>query len=373
MSAEDTDGTEHGGLFGRGSDGMPPWVPRLIIQVVVVVIGLSLTFVVLRALRGFLILLLISFFLSTAFEPGVAYLARRGWRRGSATGLIFVVAAVLTLGFVGLMIPLLVTQVGELLDDLPGYAEQLGDVAERLGLDLTGEALADRVSNVDTSLDGLFGGVAGSVLGFGGRVITTVFQLLTIGLFTFYITADAPKLRRAVLSVLPAHRQREVLRMLDIAIDKTGGYFYSRVLLAAVAALVGWIALSLIGVPFALPLALWVGVFSQFVPVVGTYIGGFFPVVIALLESPVTAVWVVVYVVAYQQVENYLLAPRITARTMALHPAVAFGAAIIGATLLGVAGALIALPAAATLQAFISTYLERHAVIESPLTGEGAT
>lgn len=349
---------------------MPAWLPRLLLQIAVIAIGLMIAFTIIRALRGFLILLLISFFLSTAFEPGVAFLSRKGWRRGAATGLLFGVAAILTLGFVGLMIPLLVTQTTEFVADLPSYGERLADFGNRLGLRISTEDFVENLAQTDPTFNGLIGGVAGPVLDVGGRLVNTIFQVLTIGLFTFYLTADSPRLRRSVLSVLPEHRQREVLRMLDIAIDKTGGYFYSRVLLAAIASIVGWVALTLIDVPFALPLALWVGVFSQFVPVVGTYIGGLFPVLIALAESPTQALFVVVYVVVYQQIENYLLAPRITARTMALHPAVAFGSAIVGATLLGVAGALIALPAAATIQAFVGTYLDRHVVVDSHLVRE---
>ncbi|MFQ5948804.1 MAG: AI-2E family transporter [Acidimicrobiia bacterium] len=91
---------------------------------------------------------------------------------------------------------------------------------------------------------------------------------------------------------------------------------------------------------------------------------------IALLESPAQAAGVLIYVVAYQQVENYFLSPKITARTMSLHPALSFGAALAGGTLLGVPGALMALPVTATLQAFISTYSQRHEVVESELTAE---
>ena len=139
-------------------------------------------------------------------------------------------------------------------------------------------------------------------------------------------------------------------------------------LLAGVAAFVTWLALTAIGVPFATPLAIWVGVLSQFVPVFGTYLGGILPVLIALLEDPAKAVWVLGFIVAYQQIENYVIGPRITARTMSLHPAVAFGAVIAGASILGPIGALLALPAAATGQAFVSTYLRRHEVVESRLT-----
>jgi predicted PurR-regulated permease PerM len=191
--------------------------------------------------------------------------------------------------------------------------------------------------------------------------------LLTIGLFTFYFTAEGPRLRRVLLSTLSPHQQREALRVIEIAIEKTGGYFYSRALLATLSAVITWIVLRLIGIPFAVPLALWVGVISQFVPVFGTYLGGILPILIALLESPWQAAWVLAFIILYQQVENYLISPQITARTMALHPALAFAAAIIGGTLLGAAGALMALPVAATIQAFVSTYVERHQLVESSL------
>jgi predicted PurR-regulated permease PerM len=107
---------------------------------------------------------------------------------------------------------------------------------------------------------------------------------------------------------------------------------------------------------------------SQFIPTIGTYIAGALPVLIALIDEPVDALWVLLVIVVYQQVENYLLAPPIQAETMDIHPAVAFGGVIAGASILGPIGALLALPAAATLQAFVSTYVQRHEVVESHLT-----
>jgi predicted PurR-regulated permease PerM len=347
---------------------MPPWVPRLLRQIVVLAVVIFVTWNLIRALRGFFTLLLISMFLAVALEPAVAYLGNRGWRRGLATGVIFVIAGLASLAFVGLMIPVIVNQVVQLVDRLPTYVQNLSDFLARFGVDLSVERIREAVTSIDSSLQSIAGDVAGSVFGVGSRLVSTLLQLLTVGLFTFYLTADGPRLRRTLLSVVSPGRQREILRVIEIAIDKTGGYFYSRTLLAGVATLVTWIALRVIGVPFALPLSLWVGVMSQFIPVIGTYIGGALPILIALLgTAPARAVWVIGYILVYQQVENYLIAPRITARTMALHPAVAFGAAIVGGTLMGAAGAVMALPVAATVQAFVSTYLERHQLVESEL------
>ena len=142
-------------------------------------------------------------------------------------------------------------------------------------------------------------------------------------------------------------------------------------LLALASFLFHWVVFAIIGVPFPLPLALWVGVMSQFIPVIGTYLAGALPVLIALLNEPIHAVWVVIAVAAYQQVENYILAPPITAQTMDVHPAVAFGSVLAGAALLGAVGALLALPAAAVFQAFISTYLHERGMVHevAPETG----
>jgi predicted PurR-regulated permease PerM len=196
-------------------------------------------------------------------------------------------------------------------------------------------------------------------------------QILTVALFTFYLVADGPRLRRNVCSVLSPHRQQTVLRVWDLAIEKTGGYIYSRTILAVASFIFHWIVFAIIGVPFPLPLALWVGVMSQFIPVIGTYLAGALPLLIALLDQPINAVWVLIAVGAYQQVENYVFAPPITAQTMDVHPAVAFGSVLAGAGVLGAVGALLALPAAAVFQAFASTYLHERGLVHevAPETG----
>jgi predicted PurR-regulated permease PerM len=349
---------------------MPPWIYRLVAIVFGSFVALWAIYNVAQRLRGLLIMLLISLFLSIALEPGVKYLAGRGWRRGLATGFMFLVVILSAGLFVGLMVPLVVDQTVRFVDRVPGYVADIAEFADRFGLALSPDRASEALTTFDSNLQSFAADVAGSVFGVGQALLNTVFQLLTIGLFTFYMTAEGPRFRRTVCSVLPPGRQREVLRAWEIAIEKTGGYFYSRALLAGFSATVGWAVFTIIGVPFALALGLWMGLLSQFVPVVGTYLGGALPLLIALLESPSRAIAVLVYVIAYQQIENYLLAPKITERTMALHPAVSFGSAIAGATLMGVPGALMALPTAATVQAFVASYLERHEVVESHLTEE---
>lgn len=359
--------------FFDASHGMPPWVPRLLWQVAAVVVLLWAAFHIARALRGFLILVLISFFLSVALEPAVAYLSRRGWRRGVATAVIFIVAVQLVMLAVALMVPLIVEQTRRLVESVPDYIVQINDLLSPIDVELSTDRIVESLTSVDSSMQNLATDLGGTLLGVGSRLLSTILQLLTIGLFTFYFTADAPRIRRAVLRALPPARQRVLLQLQEIATDKTGGYIYSRLVLALLAAAATWIALRIIGVPFAAPLALWVGVLSQFVPIVGTYIGGVLPVLIALLESPGKAIWVLAFIVVYQQFENYVVGPRITEHTMSLHPALSFGSAIIGATLMGAPGALMALPVAATVQAWVSTYTHRQEVIAPALLAAAET
>ena len=346
---------------------MPRWVPRAIGLALLGVVGLATAAWLLDRLRDLLVVLLVSLFLSFAMEPAVNWLARRGWKRGLGTAVVFCVFAAAALGFLAAMASVLADQITKLIDAAPGYLADIERWADdQFGIQLSTDDLRAQFTEGGTAAS-LLGDVAGNLVSVGSTVVNVAIQMLTVALFTFYLVADGPRLRRLVCSALVPSRQAAVMRGWELAIDKTGGYIYSRTLLAIAAFLVHWAAFAIIGVPFPLPLAMWVGVLSQFVPVVGTYLAGVLPLLIALLDEPISALWVLIVVLAYQQIENYLLAPRVTAHTMNIHPAVAFGSVLVGAALLGSAGALLAVPAAATIQAFVSTYIKRHELIESEL------
>lgn len=348
---------------------MPRWVPRAILLAMFGVVGLATAAWLLAELRDLLVVFLVSLFLSFAMEPGVNWLARRGWRRGLGTAFVFGLTALATIGFAAAMASVLADQITTLIDAAPGYLVDIERwIDDQFGITLSTDDLRAQFTEGGTAAS-LLGDVAGNLVSVGSTVVNVAVHALTVVLFTFYLVADGPRLRRLLCSALAPQRQAVVLRGWELAIDKTGGYIYSRTLLAVAAFAVHWFAFWLIGVPFPLPLALWVGVLSQFVPVVGTYLAGLFPALIALLDNPVSAVWVIAVILAYQQIENYLLSPRITAHTMNIHPAVAFGSVLVGAALLGSVGALLAVPAAATVQAFVSTYVKRHELIASELFG----
>jgi predicted PurR-regulated permease PerM len=281
---------------------------------------------------------------------------------------VFLGAGLLGLAFLAAVLTPLLTQTGSFFAKLPGWLDQVAArLNEWFGIELSLDAALEDFDSLGSLIQGYADEVGRGVVGFGSTVASAVLGMLAMGMFTFYLLADGPRLRRTLLSAVRPEVQHEVLRLWEVAIQKTGGYVYSRLLLALASAVFTYVVLLVIGVPFALPLALWVGVVSQAIPAVGTYLAAIAPVLVALFTDPIIAVWVLVALIAYQQIENFVLQPRITAKTMALHPAVAFGAVLAGAVLLGAIGALIALPTAAIIQAFISTYVEQHEVIESAL------
>lgn len=320
-------------------------------------------------LFNLVLLLLVSLFLSLAVEPGVNYLARRGWRRGSATALILLVIFFASLAFVLAMGTLAARQVADLLTNSEDYVTRVVDfINDTFGTSIDPAETIAAIQDPDGPVQEFIRSQQDTALRLSLTVLNLLLQALSVALFTFYLVADGPRLRRAICSRLRPATQLRVLETWELAIDKTGGYLYSRALLAALSAFAHWVLFQSLGIQAPLALAIWVGLISQFVPVVGTYIAGALPVILTLVDSPPKALVIVIFVVLYQQVENYLLLPRITARTMDLHPAVAFGSALAGAAVLGAVGAVLAIPAAAMVQALASAYGRRHEVIDSDLT-----
>jgi len=355
------------GVAAAESSGMPAWIPRLLLWIVVTAFLAYAAFSLVRRLQQLLLWIVAALFLSFALEPAVNWLVGRGWRRGVAAAMVLLGLGLLGLVALALMVPLVIDQVQELVTKLPSWLDQASVYTQRwFDVELTSGKILRNIASAQADIQQ----IATNVASFGAFVLGLLFQVLTIGLFTFYFVADGPRFRRGVCSLLPPRIQVDLLAAWEVAIDKTGGYLYSRLLLAVINATISFIVLQALGIPFAVPLALWQGFVSQFIPVVGTYIAAAVPLLVALLEDPWKALIFLIFVVIYQQIENYLLAPRITARTMQLHPAVAFGAALAGASISGLIGAFMALPAAAVIQSTVSNYLKRHEVVDTELTRE---
>ena len=358
---------EHAGA-AHGSARVPRWVvPAVAIFWTGFIVTIAVRFMWSK-LSSLAILLLISIFLALAIEPGVNRLARRGWRRGTATALIL-------LGVLGALVLFLVaigtlvgSQVADLLSNSERYiTDTVRFLNDTFGTSLDAQQVIDDFNDPNGSVQEFIANQQDTAVRLSVAALGGLLQLLSVLLFSFYLIADGPKMRRAICSRLTPARQARVLATWELAANKTGGYLYSRALLALISAVFHWIVFQSLGTAAPVALALWVGIVSQFLPVVGTYLAGVLPVLLTFLDSPFKAVIVVSAIVVYQQIENYVFAPRITARTMELHPALAFGAALGGAALLGGVGAVLALPAVAMATALIASSGGRHQVVRSDL------
>lgn len=320
-------------------------------------------------LSGLFVLMAIAVFLALAIEPGVNRLARRGWRRGRATSLILFGVMAMFLVFVGAIGTLIGAQIADVLQDSETYiSDTVETLNDTFGTNLDAQEVIDDFNDPDGAVQQFIADQQDNAVRLSVTALGGLLQLLSVVLFTFYLVADGPKLRRAICSRLTPARQERVLRAWELAGTKTGGYLYSRALLAMLSALFHWVVFQSLGTAAPVALALWVGIVSQFLPVVGTYLAGVLPVLLTFLDSPLKALIVLAAIAVYQQIENYLLSPRITAHTMELHPALAFGAALGGAAVLGAVGAVLALPGAAMAQAVLSEVGDRHQVVQSELT-----
>lgn len=329
--------------------------------------------------RGLVSMVAISFFFSLALEPAVrSFVGRYGWRRGSATGVIFVIGALFVVFMVVVLIPA-IAELAKVIGDRG--AEWLNNIsvwtADNLGFEFASvESAAELATTTDAKLSDFAAGAFGTAVDIATAGIGLVFNLATIAMFTFYLTASAPQVQQAVLRLFSPRTQERIGWTWDQAIVQTGGYFYSRVILMVINGLGFFFTMVVVGMPVALaiPLSLFGGFVSVFIPAVGTYIGGAIPILLTLAIQGLTAALIVLgYVLVYQQLENYWLSPRISSETMTLNGGVAFGAALAGGAIAGPMGAFTALPIAALISSFISNYVASHEVVYQPAPEEPST
>lgn len=321
--------------------------------------------------RGLLGMLVIATFFALAIIPGVNALHNRyGMRRGAAVAVVYLIATVTVVLLVAVLIPAIVAFAEEVQQSISGWIDDLNawTQANLGGPIVTDEAAEQRADEFLSTLadwgSNVFG-IVTSGIGF-------IFDVFTIAAFTFYIAVGWPNIRRAVMTRMPPERQRVFAWITDQSIEQTGGYFYSRLLLMIVNGGLGFTVMVILGMPlvYAVPMALFMGFVSEFIPMIGTYIGAIIPILLMLAtQGLVAAALFGVWVIIYQQIENYWLSPRFSSKTMELNGAVAFGSALAGGAIAGPMGAFMALPVAALITAVAKNAGKTYAVVVEDLDG----
>lgn len=302
--------------------------------------------------RGILVLVLIALFVAISLEPAVHWLVNMGMRRSLAVAAIFLVVLVLFGLFIWSIGPPLVNQGTQLITDLPGYLSRLSEesrtvreVAERYNL-------TSQFSSLAASIPAK---ISGGAIGFAQRLFSALAATLTVLVLAIYFMAYMPRLRRGVTRLFPARRRLRVTEIVDVVIDKVGGYMIGNLIISLFAGVSTFVCLTLVGVPFALPLAVAVAI-ADLIPMIGATIGAVLGVVVSVFTAGIwpASIIVLLFFIAYQQLENYLIAPRVLRKNVDMSALAVLLVALSGGALLGLVGAVMAIPVAAAIKVILS-------------------
>lgn len=315
--------------------------------------GALVAITVLRALQSasqVFVLIIISLFLAMGLNPTVEALQARKLKRGSAVAIVVASALLLVSLFVLVVIPPVFTQANELIDGAPQLIDALRNNSTLSELN-SQYGVIDTLEKKFQSLisDGqIFTGAFGGVVGVGRTVLSGAFSALTVMVLTLYFLSSLPSVTKIFYRLAPASRRERVSKIGDAIISRVGAFVGSQVLIAALAAIfVFFLALGL-NLPYAAALGMVI-LFVALIPLVGHFIGASIVILVALTQSPTKALLALILYTLYVQIENYVITPRIMKRSLSIPGLVTIVAALLGTSLLGLVGGLLAVPIAAAV------------------------
>jgi predicted PurR-regulated permease PerM len=333
---------------------------RGIVRIVLTVVAVVLTLYLIWRLRTPISWILIAAFLAVALSPPVNVLARR-MRRGFAITLVYLGLLLVPILLIALIVPPLITEANNFADNVPRYADDVTEFVqdnERLRELNRDYNITERLEQEAEKLPSRLGGAAGTLSDIGFGIVNSLFALITILVLTAFMLGSGHIWRDAFLAMRPAAQRERLKRSLDHMASAVSGYVAGAFTIALIAGIATYIVLSILGVPFTGPLAVIAGFFSL-IPLVGATIAAVLIGVVTLFENFPTAtiIWAI-WAIVYQQFENHVIQPQIQKRTVHVQPFVTIVAVLFGGTLLGVLGAIVAIPIAASIQILVREYVD---------------
>ncbi len=297
-----------------------------------------------------LIVVGLALFIAVGLDPVVSWLTRRGWPRWAAVVVVLLAVAAVIGIFLATAIPPLTSQTTALVQKVPTYVKELQNHNSELG------KLNDKYhlqSKVTTLLQSKGSSLAGGVLGAGELVLSTFSEVLGIIVLTIYFLAGLPSIKLFFYRLIPHSRRPRVILITDQITVKVGGYVLGNVLTSAIAGVGTTIWMIIFGIPYPALLGLLVAILDL-IPVIGSTVGGFIVTLVALTVSLPVAVATLAFYIVYRLAEDYLIVPRIMGRTVQVPAVVSLVAVLLGGVLLGIVGALIAIPVAAGIRVILN-------------------
>jgi predicted PurR-regulated permease PerM len=333
---------------------------RTVVRIVLIVVAVAICLYLIYQVRRPLLWLLIAIFLAAALSPPVNWLARR-MRRGLAVSIVFICLLGIPILLIALLLPPIITEGTQFAENVPRYARDVSEFVEdnkRLREINEDYDITRRLEEEAEKLPDRLGGAAGTLRDVGLGIVNSIFALITILVLTAFLLANGRDWTDRALATRPPEQRERLRRSLDRMASAVGGYVAGALTIAVIAGVATYIVLLILGVPFRGPLAVIAGLFSL-IPLVGATIAAVLIAIVTLFENFPTAtiVWVI-WAIIYQQFENHVIQPQIQKRTVNVHPFVTIVSVLFGATLLGVLGALVAIPIAASIQILIREYVD---------------
>ncbi|HVF19597.1 MAG TPA: AI-2E family transporter [Mycobacteriales bacterium] len=314
-------------------------------------VGVAVAYGLLHALiavRAILVLILIAAFLAIGFNPVVEWIQARGMRRSRAVASVFGLILLVFIGFGFAIVPPIAAQGTELFEKLPEYATELRDNKQFRELDDKYDIVVKLQERVDKAPEdgiGLVGGAFGLVKG----IFNVLFSIVTVLILTLYFLSSYPNIKRSAYRIVPRSRRPRVGLLADEILTRVGGYVLGNIATSLIAGVVAFIFLIIVGVPYPVALAMLVALLDL-IPLIGASLAALICVAVALFVSVPVGLITAAFFLVYQQIENYVLIPKVMKRTVDVSPIATIIAVLIGGTLLGVVGALLAIPVAAAIQ-----------------------
>jgi predicted PurR-regulated permease PerM len=339
-------------------------------KTVLLVVGTILLLAVLRLTAHALLIIFTAFFLALALNAPVSWLARHipGKARGNrawATSIAFLMVILLLGSFVAFSVPPLVRQTQNLIDAAPGLVQDVRDQKGAVGDIVRRYNLESQVSNLSGELSERLKSGAGKAFTTVQSVGTSVFTVLTVLALTFMMLVEGPRRLEFAYELVPQKHKSMVRRAALNMYRVVKGYVNGQVTLAAIAAVLITPALFALGISY--PIGLMVVVFiCGLIPMVGHTIGALLVTLVALFTSPTAALIILLYYILYQQIENYLIQPRIQANSTDMSPLLVFASVVVGVSFGGLFGGLVAIPVAGCLRIALLEYLRSKKLINAP-------
>jgi predicted PurR-regulated permease PerM len=333
---------------------------RDIVRIVLTVVCVVVTLYLLWTLRRPIGWLLTAVFLATALSPPVNYLSR-SMKRGFAIAITYLGLLLIPILLISLIVPPLISEANNFADHVPQYADDVTNyVQENETLRNLNEDydITSKLEEEAGKLPNRLGGAAGTLRDIGLGIVNSLFALLTILVMTGFLLGSGRRWTDQIISSRPPEQRARLRRSLDNISSAVSGYVAGALAIAFIAGTATFIVLTILGVPFAGPLGVMAG-FASLIPLVGATIAAvLIGVVTVFSDFPTDTIIWTVWAIAYQQIENNLIQPQIQKRTVNVQPLITIFAVLCGGTLLGVVGAIAAIPIAASIQILLREYVD---------------